>query len=134
MNGVKEKVALEWGLIGSKTGIFSDDVNVKQASHYLRQPPELDIVSLFRKHHMDQVDFLKMDIEGSEFALFEDHEAWLPRVKAMSMEIHLDYGSVDGVLQLLRNNGFEVYYQNRASGRPQAMDRIGFLFARRVRG
>lgn len=41
------------------------------------------------KHNIDHVDFIKMDIEGSEYRVLKDLEDYLSNVDAMVIELHL---------------------------------------------
>jgi uncharacterized protein (DUF2126 family) len=50
---------------------------------------------------------MKIDIEGSEFELFNETD-WLAAVEAISMELHHVYGDVQDVLAALSKHGFEV--------------------------
>ena len=65
------------------------------------------ILDLLNIHNIDQVDLLKMDIEGSEFSLFED-PAWLSRVNAICMEVHKKYGDPKQIIDTLSNSGFTL--------------------------
>lgn len=56
---------------------------------------------------MDKIELLKIDIEGSEEALFSKNTEWLERVNMIVMEIHTDgYRSVYETL--LRTKGFVI--------------------------
>lgn len=47
------------------------------------------IPDLISKYSIDQIDLLKIDIEGSEFELFKyESETWLPFVKMIMVEVH----------------------------------------------
>ncbi|MCE7993069.1 MAG: FkbM family methyltransferase [Roseivirga sp.] len=47
------------------------------------------VSSLIEKMGWDSVDFLKLDIEGSEMSVFESgYESWLPKVKVLIVELH----------------------------------------------
>ena len=44
---------------------------------------------LLDTYSISQIDMLKLDIEGAERLLFgSNYERWLPRVKAIAVEIH----------------------------------------------
>ena len=134
LNKVENRIIVEWGLIGGSRGFFSDEAKLKQSSHYENQePPKLELVSLLRKHGWERIDLLKMDIEGSEFALFESGSEWLPFVNAISMETHLDHGEVSDLIGALEKNGFETCHIIRTSAPERSANRIGFLFATRRR-
>lgn len=49
----------------------------------------ISIDQLLKKHNASQIDFLKMNIEGSEKEIFsENYQNWLPKTKAMLIELH----------------------------------------------
>ena len=55
----------------------------------------------------NEVDLVKMDIEGSEFALFRD-PAWLCRVRRVAMEVHHAHGECRKLLETFSDHGFET--------------------------
>jgi len=85
--------AIENTFVGGK-GYFSD---LKKSS--------LSIQEILSKNGLDSVDFIKMDIEGSEFALFEKPE-WLKLTKYLSMELHPEYGNITSILDTLQKFNF----------------------------
>lgn len=51
--------------------------------------PSITIDTLLRKHSIDSVDVLKLDIESSEKQVFaEGYSAWLPKVRTLVIEVH----------------------------------------------
>ncbi|MBK7667600.1 MAG: FkbM family methyltransferase [Sphingobacteriaceae bacterium] len=49
----------------------------------------ISIDQLLKKYNISQIDFLKMNIEGSEKEIFaENYKTWLPQTKAMLIELH----------------------------------------------
>ncbi len=50
--------------------------------------PAVTVQALLEQHAFEQVDFLKLDIEGSEFEVFSERPAWLARVQAIAIELH----------------------------------------------
>jgi FkbM family methyltransferase len=49
----------------------------------------ISIDQLLKKYNISQIDFLKMNIEGSEKEIFaENYQTWLPQTKAMLIELH----------------------------------------------
>jgi len=69
-------------------------------------------------------DFVKLDIEGAERAVFEDAHDWAPRVRFVLAELHKEMNGleVDDAIALLQESGFAV---ERFEKHPQA------VFARR---
>jgi hypothetical protein len=78
--------------------------------------PRISMSDLFRRHNIESVDFLKIYIEGSEFALFES-AGWLDRVHALSMEVHQGYGDVRALVGALDGHGF-TSSRSSTSGTP----------------
>lgn len=66
------------------------------------------------------VDVLKIDIEGSEFELFEKTETWqrcLDSVKVISIEVHEELGDAAAIENVLVRNGFKLHrYQELLIG------------------
>jgi FkbM family methyltransferase len=49
----------------------------------------ISIDQLLKTYNFPQIDFLKMNIEGSEKEVFgENYKSWLPKTKAMLIELH----------------------------------------------
>ncbi len=92
-NGFDDLI-IETGYVGSPPPNMTD------------QPP-ITIESLLERHDLPRFDLIKMDIEGSEFALFDD-TGWLARVNALAMELHPGCGQVRPVVDALLEAGFEV--------------------------
>lgn len=88
----------------------------------------VDLKELLDRQEFNTVDLLKIDIEGSEFALFE-HPDWLPRVKRICMEVHRDYGDVQQIVTSLETHGFSVVFANSNLQRVGAMDTCEFFYA-----
>lgn len=68
----------KWGCIVTETDTPSEDTI-----------SAITIAEIMKKFGRDEIDILKMDIEGSEFEVFsENYEAWLPKTKVIMIEIH----------------------------------------------
>jgi hypothetical protein len=81
--------------------------------------PKLEMESLLSD--LGEVDFLKIDIEGSEFSLFEQCAAWIKKVHFIAMEIHHDCGDSEALKQHLNKLGFLVRHEGRHGD-------LGYLF------
>jgi hypothetical protein len=85
-------------------------------------------------HGIARIDFLKVDVEGSEFDLFRFADGWLGRVRRIAMEVHPEFGSTPELVDRIRSGGMSVELQNN---RLEPVDRIpdegGYLFALRHR-
>ncbi len=75
---------------GQEDGFVVREVNDSQTqikSENLTSGISID--QLLKKYNIAQIDFLKMNIEGSEKEIFaENYKTWLPKTKAMLIELH----------------------------------------------
>lgn len=90
-------VHVESAFIGND-GEYAQRDDAKDTSH-------TTILELLRKHQLPRFDVVKIDIEGSEYALFQE-PAWLDYCGAICMEVHPDYGNVSDILGALKDKGF----------------------------
>jgi FkbM family methyltransferase len=71
---------------------------------------QLRLAAVMEEHHLDKVDYLKIDCEGGEYAAFKgmDADHWA-RVERVVVEYH-DFGRDrhGELVKILQDNGFEV--------------------------
>lgn len=79
--------------------------------------PSWSISSLLKKYSVDEIDFIKMDIEGGEAAIFgEDADiSFLNKVKVMAIEIHDEYHVRDTIYKILKENDFFIFNSNETT-------------------
>jgi glycosyltransferase involved in cell wall biosynthesis len=76
----------------------------------------------------DSIDFMKIDIEGSEQELFDD-EAWLDKVQTLSLEVHPCFGvDVERILAILEKK-FNCTLFNLNMQKVPAIKGMGYIFA-----
>jgi FkbM family methyltransferase len=131
LNDVADRISIEWAMVGSRRGDVSDPHKFALASHRRgKTSPDMSIGEVLDKHRISRVDFLKIDIEGSEFDLFTKEDPSLARIDKIAMEIHLDYGSIDEVLKPLRASKFDVILLSPEARRVKEIrSRQGYLLA-----
>jgi FkbM family methyltransferase len=95
-------------LVGTHTGLLFNPAAQAAASHWRGMPPRRSICELMRAYGIDRIDFLKVDIEGSEFDLFEQASDWLPKVGRLAMEVHGAFGAASSICKVLLSEGFKV--------------------------
>ena len=71
--------------------------------------------SIASEFQHDQLDILKMDIEGSEYGVLENIESWGISVKLLLIEFHHRFDSISvsktaSAITCLQNNGFTPYW------------------------
>lgn len=61
----------------------------------------------------DRIDLVKMDIEGSETAVFAGNLSWLDRTRALAVEFHGDSRTRSGFDTIMHERGFSIVEGNR---------------------
>ena len=129
-NNLSSKVTIVLGIVGSRTGAFSDSSNLRKSSRYSFQPPKLTMEKILIDNGIERVDFLKMDIEGSEFDLLCADNSWLERVEKIAMEVHQQYGEIKRIIRVLEDYGFQTWIRSKHGVFVDDLeDDIGYLFA-----
>lgn len=78
--------------------------------------PFISEEELIERHDLRHIDFLKCDIEGSEFALVREGGKLLDMTDRLAMEVHYATGSREEMTRLLEMKGFEVLMLSESSG------------------
>ena len=91
----------------------------------------ITVGELMDRYGLQHVDFLKMDIEGAEFAIFGDAAPWLERVDNLAMEVHNYVGDPAGIIGRLRQAGYQVRWLDDA-GYPVEQRHAGYIYASRT--
>ncbi|KQC36344.1 FkbM family methyltransferase [Frankia sp. ACN1ag] len=131
-NGVSHRIQLLHALVGPSTGVFADPRARHGATHWEGDVDGLTMAQVLESGGADRVDLLKLDIEGSEFALF-DEPGWLEAVGRLVMEVHPAFGDPAALVARLRRHGFEVTLlaNDLRRVRDLAGASSGYLYARR---
>jgi hypothetical protein len=80
--------------------------------------------------NIPRVDFLKCDIEGSEFALLQEYPQWLSKVRKIAMEVHTEFGDTRELLSILQAHGFTAELRdNDMKPVSRVIEASGYLFA-----
>jgi FkbM family methyltransferase len=116
-NGVETRVHVEIAVAGGATipgstvGVLADDHRWATTSHGAAQrPASVSIPEIMSDYRIDRIGLLKADIEGGEFAVFGAGEDlwWLERVDQVVMEVHPGWGDATGLIDRLRQYGYQV--------------------------
>lgn len=110
LNGVAaDRVQLVCGLVGAATGELRASVPWGSGSHAgPTRPASYSMEQLLAEARAPRIAFLKMDVEGSEFALFDAEPGFLDRVDRLAMEVHPAFGDPQAILRVLRARGFQT--------------------------
>lgn len=70
------------------------------------------VPDIIKEYKLDIIDFLKIDIEGSEIELFKNSLdlSWLNKVKIIGIEIHNEFNCRETIEQILINYNFSLSY------------------------
>lgn len=71
----------------------------------------VEVAEVMDKYQLEDVDVLKLDIEGAERFLFEDEEyaaKFLRRIKVVAIELHREYDVEEKIKSILQKNGFSL--------------------------
>jgi hypothetical protein len=91
----------------------------------------ITVEELMKTYGIQHVDFLKMDIEGAEFAIFRDSVQWLDEVDNLAMEVHNTVGDPAEIIQRLQQKGFRVKWLDDA-GYPTDQRNAGYIYASKI--
>ncbi len=100
-NGYLERAVVECAVVGG----FYDDWT-KSLLTLNPQVKEFDIRKYISR--VSTCDFLKCDVEGGEFPLFQGDLTWTQAVKCMVLEFHPTQGNVDELEKILKAQDFKV--------------------------
>jgi FkbM family methyltransferase len=73
---------------------------------------KIDLITLSERNNIDIINYLKVDIEGSEYLLFKGLTGKFlsKKVEKIAIEYHWNYnGEIDSIIEKLKDNNFEVY-------------------------
>lgn len=120
------KLLFEASALSTKNGKSVFFVTSNSVSHSLKDPSErakvinrfevntITIKSLFKKYKLNEIDLIKIDIEGTEFDLFRSPDInKLLKNKYLVMEIHPDKNNnPNEIIKVLKSFGFTIKYPN----------------------
>lgn len=89
---------------------------------------KISFEQIMQKYDLPSFDVIKMDIEGSEYALFETPE-WLDHCGALCMEVHPQHGRVAVIVDTLKSRGFTVETANQTFQRVSDLQDAEFIWA-----
>ena len=94
--------------IGGQEGVgfFADSADASEG-HVADHGREVQLVTVPGLIGNEQVDLLKMDIEGGEADAINGNVGWLEQVRVIVTELHPQYADTDGIIRTLQEAGFE---------------------------
>ena len=127
-NHAAERAEIQLGLIGGSSGVLAGGPAV--ASHWEIDPPSMSLADIVRDRGIRCIDFLKIDIEGSEFSLFAGDCEWLAITRRIAMEVHPRYGDARAIRETIESFGFDAWITSNDGVRvEQLQESTGYLYA-----
>ena len=103
-NGWEDRVHVVRALLGGKSAAQE---SMLQQTRYagVRFMEQAEFIE---HEGIERIDFLKCDIEGSEFELLTPDSPLLDITRQLAIEIHADAGDPNVFLEMLKGEGFEI--------------------------
>ena len=68
----------------------------------------ISINSILSTHKLNYIDYVKMDVEGAEYDIFQRNTEWLKSVQQLKIEVHHGEDVFNFIQNILIANGFET--------------------------
>jgi FkbM family methyltransferase len=82
---------------------------------------KVDLITLSERNNIDIINYLKVDIEGSEYLLFKGLTGKFlsTKVEKIAIEYHWNFdGEINLIIEKLKDNNFEVYeFETESNGK-----------------
>ena len=128
-NNCLDKIKIYNGVVGSGSGVIKE-LEVRGVTDNSLNVQQFSMKQLIQENSIEKIDFLKVDIEGSEFDLFGHDLDWLKRVKRLAAEVHLNFGNPNSIKDKLEFYNFDVTLLNLDGKAVKKLDPpAGYLFA-----
>ena len=97
LNGYSQRCSAYCGYVGNAN---------EQLTHIKTALTKIDMDMIMKE--LGTVDFMKVDIEGSEFELFSNCSKWINQIRFIAMEVHPEAGNPDSLMRQVTKQGFNV--------------------------
>lgn len=130
-NGWLDRVSICERLIGGITPLHYQVLGHVIGTDERNPKPGVQISEeeFIHAYNIERIDFLKCDIEGSEFELFRPGSRLLEMAQQIAIEIHDSGGDLEQFEAMLREHGFELMRTHDSSPAVASKDRV--VLARR---
>jgi len=111
-----EAVWVENGKVAYSKSATDDSFSLSVISNKrMTEVKSVTIAEIIRKHGLQKIDYLKMDIEGAEINIFKAEElGWMSYVNAVNIEIHQEEKMrAEEYIEILTVNGFKAWKDDK---------------------
>lgn len=114
------------GLVGAEAGLLS----MWGPSDFSGNvPPPIKVDELLAGFGLERIDFLKVDIEGAEFALVTGESNWLDATRCIAMEVHGRFGNSSELIDVLSRRNFRIHLRDPDGRQIESVGKAGYLYA-----
>lgn len=94
---------------------ITTDLDDKNDHQTRKEVQAITMASIIKNNNLDQIDYIKMDIEGAEEAILKaDDLSWMNKVNAMNIEMHLDdKKDIFNYIKIIENKGFNAWKDDK---------------------
>jgi FkbM family methyltransferase len=111
LNGFDDRLQICHCFLGGRTAAQDE---LAAMSDYASSP-FLSEEQFIERYHLARIDFLKCDIEGSEFQLLTKESRLLAMTRQLSIEVHNEMGDPQAFVGMLRELGFEAVVRRQSA-------------------
>jgi len=134
-NNCRRRATIEIAMVGDASGLLRTAEAEASTSVWASRPPVIAMEELLTRNAIDKIHLMKIDIEGSEFALLSHDADWLTIVDRLVLEVHTRVGGqVRQLEEVLHGYGFKTMMTEAHTAHP--VPRIdgdcGYLYATKV--
>lgn len=123
INNLQDRLFPQWAAIGARAGeqylyqnrspVSASLIREKAARRTIRRVVKVPVMTLdeyAEKHGIDQVDILKIDVEGSEIDALRGADHVLKHVRILFVEVHPPFSTFSDAARFLTGKGFKHIY------------------------
>jgi FkbM family methyltransferase len=86
---------------------YKIDTNIKNEQNTI-EVKTISIDNIIEEHKLKSIDYIKMDIEGAEYNIFQNGLEWLKRTKQLKIEVHFGEDIFKFIDEKLKQYGFKT--------------------------
>ena len=92
---------------GVNVDAYKIDTNIKNEQNTV-EVKTISIDKIIQDHKLESIDYIKMDIEGAEYNIFQNGLEWLKRTKQIKIEVHFGEEIYNFIQDKLQQYGFKT--------------------------
>lgn len=125
------KVEFFENVVPGMSSLYQEINNIESDKSY--EVDSLNLLNFLKIRNIEQVDYLKIDCEGSEYDIIESLEDYLLSIKKIALEFHhqVDNEKVQKLISTFKEFNFEIKIDYQVDSTVGKNPNIGMLYGRR---